>query len=219
MKLHRAQFLPIALIGAFTIGTPKVGAQAQLPATLVGSWRADTPLPSGMVQTFRFDGDGSFDLLVAVAVDGQYRVEGNKLIETVALPGTGLVRTDTAAVLLRGDSLTVGDASSSTSARTLHRPPRAVTPAGKGITGEWVIMLPNGTAASYRFDPDGTSHVRAQVSDERGTYTTKGDTLRLSNERSFQLPATTVFSITGSVLTLTPANGQGSHSFHKISAL
>lgn len=213
MKLHRAQLLAFVITSVVAAG---VQAQTPTPVNLLGSWRADTPLPSGVVQTFRFGADGGFDLIVAVAVDGQYRVEGNKLIETVTLPGTGVAGTDTAAVLLRGDSLVLGGASAP-GGKTLRRPPSAVTPAGKGILGDWVIMLPNGMAASYRFDPDGTLHIRAQVSDERGTYKVKGNTMRLTSERTFQLPATTAFSVSDSVLTLTPPSGQGARGFHKVS--
>lgn len=230
MKLNRAQVLALAITAVIVVTaapscaggqsvkqTPATQDPAtQTPATLVGSWRADVPLPTGAVQTFRFGADGTFDLIVAVAVDGHYRVEGNRLIETVTLPGTGVAGTDTAAVLLRGDSLVLGDVPSP-GAKTLHRPASATTNAGKGIVGDWVIMLQNGMAASYRFDPDGTISIRAQVSDERGSYTTKGNTLRLTSERTFQIPATTAFSVSDSVLTLTPANGHGARGFHKVS--
>ncbi len=238
MKLNRAQVFALAVTAVIVVTaapscahgqvarpTPARPTQVtQAPTTLVGNWRADTPLPTGAVQTFRFAADGSFELVVAVAVDGQYRVEGNKLIETVTVPATGMAGTDTAAVFLRGDSLVLGDAASP-GAKTLHRPASvttstrtsATTSAGKGIIGDWVIMLPNGLAASYHFDPDGTSHIRAQVSDERGNYTVKGNTLRLTSERTFQLPATTTFSVSDSVLTLTPANGHGARGFRRIS--
>ncbi len=230
MKLNRAQVLALAVTavivvtaapscahGQAAIQTPtRQTPAAQPPATLVGIWRADVLLPSGAVQTFRFAVDGSFDLIVAIAVDGRYRVDGNKLIETVTLPGTGVTGTDTAAVLLRGDSLVLGDASSPGAKKTLHRPASTTMSAGKGILGDWVIMLPNGMAASYRFDPDGSIHIRAQVSDERGNYTVNGNTLRLTSERTFQLPATTTFSVSDSVLTLTPANGHGARGFHRV---
>ncbi len=238
MKLNRAQVFALAVTGIIVVtaapscahgqtagSTPARPRQvtqvptAQAPATVVGSWQADTPLPTGAVQTFRFAADGSFDLVVAVAVDGHYRVEGNKLIETATVPATGMAGTDTAAVLLRGDSLVLGDAASP-GAKTLHRPASTTTTttsAGKGILGDWVIMLPNGLAASYHFDPDGTSHIRAQVSAERGNYTVKGNTLRLTSERTFQLPATTTFSVSDSILTLTPANGHGARGFRRVS--
>lgn len=214
MKLYRAQILAIVLTGTLAI-VAAASARAQTPAALIGSWRADTPLPSGVVQTFRFDADSSFDLILAVVVDGRYRVEGNKLVETVTLPGSSVSGTDTATVILHGDSLILGDASSPT-AKTLHRPASAKARDGTGILGDWVITLPNGMSASYRFDPDGSIHIRARVSDERGTYTIKGNTLRLSSERTFQLPATTTFSVAGDVLTLTPASGQGARGFHRV---
>jgi hypothetical protein len=59
-------------------------------------------------------------------------------------------------------------------------------------------------------------HVRAQVDDEQGKYTVNSDTLRLSNDKTFQLPATAQFAITGSVLTLTPLNGKTARQFHKV---
>lgn len=216
MKLPAAQLVVFVITSIVITSIVAAGVQAQTPASIVGSWRADTPLPSGVVQTFRFAADSSFDLIVAATVDGQYHVDGNRLIETVTLPGTGVAATDTAAVLLRGDSLVLGGASAP-GGKTLRRPSSATAPAERGILGDWVIMLPNGMAASYRFNPDGTLHIRAQVSDERGTYSVKGNTLRLKSERTFQLPATTVFSVSDSVLTLTPPSGQGARGFHRVS--
>ncbi len=215
MKLHRAHFLATALTITLASGIDADSARAQSSAALVGSWRADTPLPNGVVQTFRFDANGHFDLILTVIVDGRYRVEGSKLIETVTLP-SGVSGTDTATVILRGDSLVLGDPSAP-NGKTLRRPASARTAVEKGILGDWVIMLPNGMAASYRFDPDGSNHIHAQVSDERGAYTMHGNTLRLSSAKTFQLPAATTFSVTGDVLTLTPASGQGARRFHRVS--
>lgn len=195
--------------------TATVGAQTS-PPSIIGAWRADAPLPNGVLQTFRFDPDGKFDLAMALAVDGTYRVEGNQLIETLTLPSVGVTHTDTATFTITGDSLTVNERPGAPT-RSLRR--SAGKGAASGIVGDWEIVVGStGAAAHYTFGTDGTMHVRAQVDDEQGKYTVNSDTLRLSNDKTFQLPATAQFAVTGSILTLTPLNGKTSRQFHKVLA-
>ncbi|HEY8310336.1 MAG TPA: DUF5640 domain-containing protein [Gemmatimonadaceae bacterium] len=189
-----------------------VGAQTSSPA-IIGAWRADAPLPNGVVQTFRFDPDGKFDLAMALAVDGTYHVDGNQIIQTLTLPSVGVTHTDTATFTIIGDSLSVSDGPGAPT-RSLRRSVGMARTSG--IVGDWEIVVGGGTAAHYSFAPDGTMHVRAQVDDEQGKYTVNSDTLRLSNDKTFQLPATAQFAITGSVLTLTPLNGKTARQFHKV---
>jgi hypothetical protein len=193
------------------------GAQTAAPAaatTIVGSWRADTPLPNGVVQTFRFDADGSFDLAQGLSVDGTYRIDGNRLIETVTLPSVGVSHTDTATFVAQGDSMVVSERGAPTP-RILHR----AMPAGNtsGIAGDWTIRVGEQMMAHYVFEADGTMHVNARVGEERGKYEISADTLHLSNDQSFQLPATARFAVVDSVLTLTPPNGKQPRHFHRIS--
>ena len=61
-------------------------------------------------------------------------------------------------------------------------------------------------AAHYIFDPNGSMRVRAQVGGEQGRYEIRADTLHLSNNQTFQLPAIAQFVIANDVLTLTPAD-------------
>ena len=190
-------------------------AQVSSPG-ITGAWRADVPLPNGVVQTFRFDPDGTFDLASALAVDGSYRVDGNQLIETVTLPTVGVTNTDTATFTILGDSLTVHERAGAP-ARVLHRSGRPA--ATSSIIGDWAILVSSGTAAHYVFGADGTMHVRAQVGDEHGKYTVRADTLHLSNDQTFQLPAIARFTVADSVLTLTPLNGKQPRQFHKVLAI
>ena len=44
-------------------------------------------------------------------------------------------------------------------------------------------------------------------------HTVTGDTLRLTDDRTFQLPAVTHYAVAGSVLTLTPPTGHGARQF------
>ncbi len=191
-----------------------LGAQAS-PTTLAGAWRADTPLPNGVIQTFRFDSSGAFDLTMTLAVDGSYTTNGNQLVETVTLASVGATHTDTSTFAIAGDSLMVTE-NTRNAARVLHWGARS-TP-GSGIVGDWTITLGDGTIAHYTFAADGTMRVRAQVGDEKGKYATNADTLHLSNDRTFQLPATAQFAVTGNVLTLTPLNRKSPRQFHKVTA-
>lgn len=194
------------------IAAGSIGAQTS-SQTIMGAWRADAPLPNGVVQTFRFDPDGTFDLAMALVVDGRYRVARNQLIETVTLPDVGVTHTDTATFTIGGDSLIV-DERAGAPPRILHR--ASTPPAVSSIVGDWVILIGKGIAAHYVFDADGTMHVRAQVGDEHGRYVVRADTLRLSNDQTFQLPATAQFAIVDTVLTLTPPNGKAARHFHKV---
>ncbi len=203
-------FLTSATIALFA--ALSLGAQASHPA-IVGSWRADAPLPNGVVQTFRFDLDGRFDLTMALAVDGSYRIDGNRLIETVSLASVGVTHTDTATFSIRGDSLMISE-SAGAPARVLHR---SGTPANSpSVVGDWTIQVGTAMAAHYVFAADGTMHVRAKVGDEQGKYTVNADTLHLSNDQTFQLPAIAHFAIADSMLTLTPQNGKAARHFHKV---
>lgn len=196
----------LALISSSSIG-------AQSSQSLVGAWRADAPLPNGVVQTFRFDADGKFDLAQALAVDGQYRIDGTHLIETVTLPSVGVTHTDTATFTIAGDSMIVSEIAGAPP-RVLHRTGAAV--ASAPIVGDWVITVGNGVAAHYEFNKDGTMRMHAQVGDETGNYIVSADTLHLSNDKTFQLPAIAQFAIADSVLTLTPQNGKQSRQFHRV---
>lgn len=200
---------------AALVASVSLGAQGAAPA-LLGAWRADVPLPNGVVQTFRFGADGAFDLSMTLSVDGTYSAHGNQLFETVALP-TGETHTDSSTFTVAGDSLVVnenaGPAGAGTAARVLYRSPGSGTP---GIVGEWTIALAAGTTAHYTFAADGSMYVRAQVGDETGTYTVHADTLHLSNDRTFQIPATARFAVAGDVLTLTPPNGKSARQFHRV---
>lgn len=194
------------------ISSSSIGAQTS-SQSLIGAWRADAPLPNGVVQTFRFDPDGKFDLAQALAVEGQYRIDGNQLIETVTLPSVGVTHTDTATFTIAGDSLVVSELTSA-APRVLRRTGAAV--ASAPIVGDWVITIGDGVAAHYVFGNDGTMHMHAQVGDEQGKYIVRADTLHLSNNQTFQLPATAQFSVADSVLTLTPQNGKQARQFHKV---
>jgi hypothetical protein len=202
------------------IASSSIGAQASsqripqtIPQSIVGAWRADAPLPNGVVQTFRFDPDGKFDLAQALAVEGQYRIDGNQLIETVTLPSVGMTHTDTATFTIKGDSLIVSERTGAPP-RVLRRTGAAV--ASAPITGDWAITVGNGVAAHYVFGADGTMHMHAQVGDEQGKYVVRADTLHLSNDQTFQLPAIAHFAVADSVLTLTPQNGKQARQFHRV---
>jgi hypothetical protein len=195
------------------IASSSIGAQTS-SQTIVGTWRADVPLPNGVIQTFRFDPDGKFDLAQALAVEGQYRVDGNQLIETVTLPSVGVTHTDTATFTIAGDSLVVSERTG-TPPRVLRRTGTPV--ASSPIVGDWVITVGDGVAAHYVFANNGTMHMHAQVGDEQGKYVVRADTLHLSNDRTFQLPATAHFAVADSVLTLTPQNGKQARQFHRVS--
>lgn len=211
--MKNRSLLPGTLVGSIVtvLAVASIGAQASAP-TIIGRWRADTPLPNGIVQTFRFDPDGRFDLAMALAVDGTYRVDGNQLIETVTLPSVGVTHTDTATFSIDRDSLLVHE-HGGTPAHALHRSVPSTT---KSIVGEWEISVGGGTAAHYVFESNGTMRVRAQVGDEQGKYEIRADTLHLSNSQTFQLPAIAQFVVADSVLTLTPANGKAARRFHKV---
>ena len=199
-----------AVLALLTAGS--LGAQSSSQA-LLGSWRADAPLPNGVVQTFRFDSDGRFDLAQALAVEGKYQIDGSRLIETVTLPSVGVSHTDTATFTVAGDSLVVKE-QAGTAPRILRRT-GAASPSGL-IVGDWIISIGDGVAAQYVFEADGTMHMHAQVGDEQGRYTIRGDTLHLSNDQTFQLPAVAHFAVVDSVLTLTPQNGKQPRQFHKV---
>lgn len=200
-----------AVLALLTAGS--LGAQSSASQALVGSWRADAPLPNGVVQTFRFDPDGKFDLAQALSVDGTYRTAGTQLIETVTLPSVGVTHTDTATFTVAGDSLVVSEQAGA-APRVLRRSGSASpsTP----IVGDWVITVGDGVAAHYTFAADGTMHMHANVGDEQGKYVVSADTLHLSNDQTFQLPATARFAVAGSVLTLTPQNGKQARQFHRV---
>lgn len=183
------------------------------PSSIIGAWRADSPLPNGVVQTFRFDPQGKFDLAMALAVDGTYRVTGNQLIETVTLPSVGVTHSDTATFVIIGDSLMVNERSG-TPVRVLRRSGTSSTPSS--IVGDWAIVVSNAVAAHYVFAGDGMMHVRAQVGYEQGKYSIRADTLHLSNDGTFQLPAIAQFAVADSLLTLTPQNGKTARHFHKV---
>jgi hypothetical protein len=202
----------VGMVAGSSVTSGLAGAQA-VQSSLVGEWRADTPLPNGVVQIFRFDADGSFDLTKALSVDGTYHVDGNKLIETITLPGAGASHTDTATFTSGGDSLIVSESGAS-APRVLHRAGPAA--GASGIVGDWTIQL-GAEMAHYVFDSDGTMHVRARVGDERGKYVIRADTLHLSNDQTFQLPAIARFAIADSVLTLTPPSGKQPRRFHRVS--
>jgi hypothetical protein len=202
----------IGIAALALISSSSIGAQSSTQS-LVGAWRADAPLPNGVVQTFRFDPDGTFDLAQALAVEGQYRIDGNQLIETVTLPNVGVTHTDTATFTIAGDSLVVSERPG-TPPRVLRRTGAAVP--SSPITGDWVITVGTGVAAHYVFTNDGAMRMHAQVGDEKGKYVVRGDTLHLSNDQTFQLPATALFTVADSVLTLTPQNGKQARQFHKV---
>jgi hypothetical protein len=204
----------IGIAALALISSSSTGAQTSTQS-LVGAWRADAPLPNGVVQTFRFDPDGTFDLAQALAVEGQYRIDGNQLIETVTLPNVGVTHTDTATFTIAGDSLVVSERTG-TPPRVLRRTGAAVP--SSPIVGDWVITVGAGVAAHYVFTNDGTMHMHAQVGDEKGKYVVRADTLHLSNDQTFQLPATARFTVADSVLTLTPQNGKQARQFHRVPA-
>lgn len=203
-----------AVVTAFAalISAGPLGAQSS-SQTIVGEWRADAPLPNGVIQTFRFAPDGNFDLAMALAVEGRYRVNGNRLIETVTLPSVGVTHTDTATFAVSGDSLVVTEHASA-APRVLRR--TGARSSGAPIVGDWAITIGEGVAAHYVFDADGTMHMRAKVGDEQGKYQLRADTLHLSNDHTFALPATAQFAIVDSTLTLTPPSGKEPRHFHKV---
>lgn len=201
------------LVGA-QLAAGAIEAQTATPA-IVGAWRAEAPLPNGVVQTFRFDMNGNFELAKDLAVDGTYRVEGNQLVETVTLPSVGVSHTDTAIFAIAGDSLVVNERSGAPARVLRHVGPASPT---QSIVGDWTIQIGSAMAAHYMFDSDGTMHVRARVGDEQGKYLVRADTLHLSNDQSFQLPAIARFAIADSVLTLTPPDGKQPRHFHKVPA-
>ena len=141
----------IQVVLAALLAVSSIGAQVS-PSGIVGSWRADAPLPNGVVQTFRFDADGGFDLTMGLAVDATYRVDGNQLIETVTLPGVAIAHTDTATFVIAGDSLTINE-SAAKPPRVLHRSGPAVSVAS--IVGDWAIAVAGQMAAHYIFTADG----------------------------------------------------------------
>jgi uncharacterized protein DUF5640 len=210
--LRAALVVLFASLSAPLLSTSFVGAQTAAPA-IVGAWRADAPLPNGVVQTFRFDSGGRFDLAMALAVDGSFTVVGNKLIETVTLPSVGITHTDTATFSIAGDSLLINERAGAP-ARVLHR--SGTAPGPPTVIGDWTILVGSGMAAHYVFARDGTMHVRADVGDEKGRYTINADTLHLSNDKTFQLPAIAQFVVADSVLTLTPQNGKAARRFHRV---
>jgi len=202
--------LPLA--AAAMLGTALLGAQ-QSPPSILGSWQADVALPDGRVQTFEFDNTGHFRLVISVGLDGKYAIAGDRLIETVIPPGTITPRTDTSTIHVAADSLVVTGMNGST--HTLRR----VGTAAKGaapIVGDWTISVPNGVSARYRFTSDGSVSVQARVGEERGTYTLRGDTLQLSSDRTFQIPATAMASVQNETMTLTPPSGHGARTFHRV---
>jgi len=207
-----ALLLTTTLLGGSLLTTTLAVAQATTPA-LIGTWRADTPLPNGVVQTFNFSMDGSFDLTKDLSVDGSYQINGNRLIETVTLPSVGASHTDTATFAIAGDSLIVNEQGTQ-APRVLHR--SGSSAATLSIVGDWTIQVGSEMAAHYVFDAGGAMHVRARVGDEKGTYVTNADTLHLSNDESFELPAIAQFVVDDSVLTLTPPSGKQPRHFHKV---
>ncbi|MEO7103352.1 MAG: DUF5640 domain-containing protein [Gemmatimonadaceae bacterium] len=200
------------LLASSLLAAAVAAAQTTAPS-LIGAWRADTPLPNGVVQTFSFTADGSFDLTKDLSVDGTYQVDGNRLIETVSLPSVGASHTDTATFTIAGDSLIVNEQGAKVP-RVLHRSGSSAST--QSIVGDWTIQVGAQMAAHYVFAADGSMHVRARVGDERGKYVVSADTLHLSNDESFQLPAIAQFAIADSVLTLTPPSGKQPRHFHKV---
>ena len=207
-----AILLASSLLASSFLTATTAAAQATHPA-LIGAWRADTPLPNGVVQTFSFTADGGFDLTKDLSVDGTYQVDGNRLIETVTLPSVGASHTDTATFTIAGDSLVINEEGTKVP-RVLHR--SASSPATHSIVGDWTIQVGSEMAAHYAFDSGGSMRVRARVGDEKGKYVIRADTLHLSNDESFELPATAQFAIADSVLTLTPPSGKQPRHFHKL---
>lgn len=210
--MHSSLALPLAAVAM--LGTALPGAQ-QTPPAILGAWQADTPLPTGVVQTFEFDNAGHFTLVMSVGLDGKYAIAGDRLVETVVLPGTAAPRTDTSTVRVAADSLVVTGGNGST--HTLHR----IGPAAAGaapIVGDWSISVPNGASARYHFGSDGTVNVQARVAEEHGTYTLRGDTLQLSSDRTFQVPATALVAVRNGTLTLTPPSGRGARTFHHVAS-
>lgn len=211
----RRLFLSLSLCAA----AGAVHAQGVAPsapgAGLVGTWRADLPLPTGVVQTFRFEPGGQFHLLQSVSMAGTYRLDGSRLVQTVTLP-SGTV-TDTVTARLAGDALTFSAAADGGS-KTLHRDGPA-TPGGAPLIGRWSIVLGGGLSATYTFAPDGTFRTDAVMGDEEGRYVVRGTTLELTSDRTFQLPASSRFQVQGDVLVLTPPRGTaGARRFHRIAA-
>lgn len=203
--------LPLAV--AAMLGTALLGAQQSPSPSILGAWQADIALPDGRVQTFEFDNAGHFRLVISVGLDGKYATAGDRLIETVIPPGTITPRTDTSTIHVAGDSLVVTGTNGST--HTLRRVGTAVAGAPP-IVGDWTISVPNGVSARYRFTSDGSVSVQARVGEERGTYTLRGDTLQLSSDRTFQIPATAIASVQNGTLTLTPPSGRGARTFHRV---
>lgn len=207
----RASFvLSVAVVAAF--GATLLGAQ-QSPPPIAGAWQADVPLPTGVVQTFQFDGAGHFTLVMSVGLNGKYAIAGDRLVETVIVPGSATPRTDTSTIHVATDSLVV--AGSNGAAHTLHRVGTPVAGAAP-IVGDWTISVPNGASARYHFTPDGSVSVQARVAEEHGTYTLRGDTLQLSSDRTFQIPATALVAVQSGTLTLTPPTGHGARTFHRV---
>lgn len=215
-----------ALVSAICLSLAAAGTMGAQSSsqTILGEWQADEPLPNGVVQTFRFGSDGKFELAMALSVEGSYRIDGNQLIETVTLPSLGVSHTDTATFQVGGDSLMVSERAASTP-KVLRRArqsaatvPAASPATASPIAGDWTIAVGEGVEAHYVFTPDGTMHMHANVGDEEGSYVVNADTLHLSNDKTFQLPAIARFAVAGSVLTLTPANGKQPRSFHKVGA-
>src|SRR5690348_13413865 len=202
--------LSAALTAAF--GTALLGAQ-QSPPAISGAWQADAPLPDGRVQTFEFDDAGHFTLVISVGLDGKYAIAGDRLVETVIPPGTITPRTDTSTIHVAGDSLVVTGTNGS--AHTLRRVGAPVAGAAP-IVGDWSIKAPNGVTARYRFTSDGSVSVQARVGEEHGNYSLRGDTLQLSSDRTFQIPATALVAVQGGTLTLTPPSGHGARTFHRV---
>lgn len=201
-----------SLAATAVLCTALLGAQ-QAPPAIAGAWQADMPLPTGVVQTFAFDNAGHFTLVMSVGLDGKYAIAGDRLVETVVMPGTVAPKTDTSTIHIAGDSLVV--AGTNGSAHTLRRVGPVVSGAAP-IVGDWSISVPNGASARYHFGPDGSVNVQARVAEEHGAYTLHGDTLQLSSDRTFQIPATALVAVQNGTLTLTPPNGHGARTFHRV---
>jgi len=208
----RRLLAPLTVLVLSAAGPVCAVATGQTPASLAGEWRADLPLPDGVVQTFAFDSVGGFHLIGSVAVAGTYVLAGHRLIQSVATQ-TGTV-SDTVSATVHGDSLTFAGPAGT---RTLQRVGQTGR-ASAGLPGSWTVSLGNGLNATYTFARDGTFQTQAVVSDESGRYSVNADTLRLTSSETFRIPALTRFRVRGDTLVLTPPRGPAgdARTFHRV---
>lgn len=174
-SVSRRRFVKIGAVGVAAVAAAIETRQAaaDVPAALVGRWEATARSHGGIGQVFELQADGTLVHWFAAMVDGAYKLEGTRLVESFKDSATGKV----SEIRFEGATLVQKDAQSGAEIRMTRQ--GAGGPPDAPIVGVWSFRHETGVTAFIMFTADGRMIFRLPIRADRGRWSVAGDSLTM----------------------------------------